>query len=438
MIMAFVWALIMVGLTVYLALFMAELSSVMNNVSITGFTSYITIETSSGPETYSMAGETLTPNQVVQMLSSGTYTISSTNSESVVITLSTADIAYGYSQLAQLSQTQFPLIGFSTWNFIPVSATISSQTLWTNWWTSTNTLYAYMFLAVIVGYIALVLYVVVIDQAIMKDRSTRKMGLTGAYPSFLNNYKMFNSKAYLEFIVIITAFFAFFSLVSTFIFIAYIIFIFSFYSIAEKKNKDVDPNLMVFKKKDIKYFYYLIGIMILQQGYTIISTLLLNYYNVNISLVLGVIFSIGTLAVVVAGFIKSILSTTITVVSKGMKAMPAQITGFRIFYNIHEQDSLEDYSFMQQTPLWIKNPLAARQIDMKEANKRLKLLDDTTNLYQNASINNNDKKYMLYRLYNQIATVEEVQDTIENIKRTNAYYEAHPKKKLKLNLKKVF
>ena len=407
-VMALVWIVIVVGLTVYLVMFIAEKHSVMSQEGLL--------------QLNFNGGGTYSANQVLEMLSRGT-------SLDGGYVLSTTDVNDCY---AALNTIIFPLIDFSTWGFLGMAASGSPETIWSNRMSNIDTVYAYVFISTIIGYIALVLYFVVIGQVYSKTRLIKKMNLTGAYPSFLNNYRLFNTKTYLEFIVVLSAFFAFFSLVSTLVFIVYIIFIFSFYTYAEKHNKGLDPNLMAFKKKDIKYFYYLIGIMLFQNGYTLLCTLLLTYFEVNIRLVLDVFFSFGTLAVMIAAFVKSILATTVTAVSKGMKTVGNQITNFRIFFNIHKNDSLKDYGFVQQTPPWIKKPLANGEIDIKEANKRLGLLNETTDFYQSSISKAYEKNFMLYRLYNQISSIDEVNDTIENIKRTNVYYQAHPKKKLKL------
>ncbi|MFX4057153.1 MAG: hypothetical protein EHV01_002345 [Spiroplasma sp. hy2] len=162
-------------------------------------------------------------------------------------------------------------------------------------------------------------------------------------------------------------------------------------------------------------FSFFITVLLIQNGYTLIKAMFATKFGVDLDLIVSIIIPIGTITVIIAVFIKNMLSTKVTGVRNAIKTIGAKVSAFRIFYYTEKEKALEDYAFVTQLPTLVKKPLSNNSITREQAYELMKTIDETVAFFDKHLLKEKEKNYMLYYLFNQITAVAEIAEIKANI-----------------------
>ncbi|WP_241970174.1 hypothetical protein [Spiroplasma poulsonii] len=162
-------------------------------------------------------------------------------------------------------------------------------------------------------------------------------------------------------------------------------------------------------------FSFFVTVLLIQNGYTLIKAIFATKFGVDLDIILLIIIPIGTITVIIAVFIKNMLSTKVTAVRNAIKTIGAKVSAFRIFYYTEKEKALEDYAFVTQLPTLVKGPLSTNSIDTKTAYQLMTIIDETAAFFeQHFATKEKEKNYMLYHLFNEITDVAEIEEIKDN------------------------
>ncbi|AGM26423.1 hypothetical protein SSYRP_v1c08340 [Spiroplasma syrphidicola EA-1] len=344
------------------------------------------------------------------------------------VTQKLADIANGTTtgQDAQavyqmLMNIKYPLIDFSLLSFTFFAASTTQISDWGAAWaqreTSINLAYSYLFITAVIAIIGLCYYIV-INIKIFRYRSFQwRYGLATNYP---NDLPIFNTKIYLTFITNLTIIFSFFNFLTTIIALAYGAFLvlvsYFFWYILKNRTEVLVPH----KWWKASNFAFFTTVLVIQNGYTLIKSIFSAKFGVDLDLILQIIIPIGTITVIIAVFIKNLLSTKVSAVRNAIKTIGGKVATFRIFYYTQQEKSLEDFAFVSQLPPLIKKPLSTKAINTKQALELMDTLEDGAKFIEQHFKKPKETNYMLYHLFNEIVDVAEIDEIKSNILKVEA------------------
>ena len=330
-----------------------------------------------------------------------------------LIATGTINSSSGLSQAYVLmyQHAQYPLIDFSLMvSFFTNFQTAPSDpaTAWSVRSTSVDMAYSYLFITAMIAAIALIFQLLMCAETLIQAHKERKYELSTKYPNNFLSYKLFNINMFMNFISNLAIVFAFFNFLSTLIVIGYWIFLYSvqfIHKLVFKKN----PNLTDSFSSNKHDFWYLIFVMLFQNLYTMLKSIFLSKLGVNLDLIFQIILPIGTITLIVGLFIKNLLNSKVNCVLNSIKTIDGKIASFRAFFYTNEKKSLDDYNFVSLLPPLIKQPLIKGTVNNEQANKLTNELDETID-FINDKYKNKQRQYMLYVLFNQISSLDEIQE----------------------------
>lgn len=322
-------------------------------------------------------------------------------------------LANAYKQMYEWGK--YPLIDFSL--MVSFFANFSTPptdptTTWSVRSTAVDMAYSYLFITALIAIVALIFQILMNVENVIQRHKEIKYGLSTKYPNNFLSYKMFNIKMFMDFITNLAIVFAFFNFLSTLIVIGYWIFLYSVQLIIKltlKKNTNLSDSFGS-NKHD---FWYLIFVMLFQNLYTMLKSIFLSKFGVNLDLIFQIILPIGTITLIVGLFIKNLLSSRVNSVLNAIKSIDGKVVSFRAFFYINKQDSLNDYNFVSSLPPLIKNPLIKGNMSHQRANDLMLQLDEMATFIDN-KYQKKQRQYMLYVLFNQVASVDEIKEIKEN------------------------
>jgi hypothetical protein len=144
-----------------------------------------------------------------------------------------------------------------------------------------------------------------------------------------------------------------------------------------------------------------------------LKSIFLSKFGVNLDLIFQIILPIGTITLIVGLFIKNLLSSKVNSVLNAIKTIDGKIVSFRAFFYTNKQDSLNDYNFVSSLPPLIKNPLIKGNMSHQQANDLMLQLDEMATFINN-KYQKKQRQYMLYVLFNQVASVDEINEIKTN------------------------
>lgn len=277
--------------------------------------------------------------------------------------------------------------------------------------------YSYLFITALIALIALCYYIVIIKLAQRRSFEWR-YGLSTNFP---NDYVIFNPRMYLNFLTNLTIIFSFFNFLTTLISLAYgvllVLVSYFFWYVLNKKTEVLVPH----KWWKATNFSFFVTVLLIQNGYTLIKAIFATKFGVDLDIILLIIIPIGTITVIIAVFIKNMLSTKVTAVRNEIKTIGAKVSAFRIFYYTEKEKALEDYAFVTQLPTLVKEPLSTNSIDTKTAYQLMTIIDETAAFFeQHFATKEKEKNYMLYHLFNEITDVAEIKEIKDNVLKVEA------------------
>ncbi|WP_338963705.1 MULTISPECIES: hypothetical protein [unclassified Spiroplasma] len=349
------------------------------------------------------------------------------NSENNVSQL-LAQIAAGQKDPAQvqdiyknLMNITYPLIDFSllSFNFFGTNNSVTDWSVaWNQRATNINMAYSYLFITALIALIALCYYIVIIIKLAQRRSFEWRYGLSTNFP---NDYVIFNPRMYLNFLTNLTIIFSFFNFLTTLISLAYgvllVLVSYFFWYVLNKKTEVLVPH----KWWKATNFSFFVTVLLIQNGYTLIKAIFATKFGVDLDIILLIIIPIGTITVIIAVFIKNMLSTKVTAVRNAIKTIGAKVSAFRIFYYTEKEKALEDYAFVTQLPTLVKGPLSTNSIDTKTAYQLMTIIDETAAFFeQHFATKEKEKNYMLYHLFNEITDVAEIEEIKDNVLKVEA------------------
>jgi hypothetical protein len=144
-----------------------------------------------------------------------------------------------------------------------------------------------------------------------------------------------------------------------------------------------------------------------------LKSIFLSKLGVNLDLIFQIILPVGTITLIVGLFIRNLLNSKVNNVLNAIKAIDSRIASFRAFFYTNEQNSLNDYNFVSQLPPLIKNPLTNGSITRQQATNLMNKLDETTD-FINERYKKKQRQYMLYVLFNQVSSLDEIKEIKTN------------------------
>ncbi|WP_233485526.1 hypothetical protein [Spiroplasma sp. ChiS] len=333
-----------------------------------------------------------------------------------------AEIAAGKKSAEQVQETYknlmsitYPLIDLSllSFNFFGEKNNVTD---WSEAWnqraTNINMAYSYLFITGMIALIALCYYIVIIIKIAQRHRFEVRYGLSTTFP---NDYVIFNRRMYLSFLTNLTVIFSFFNFLTTLITLVYGILLvlvsYFFWYVLNRQTEILVPH----KWWKATNFSFFITVLLIQNGYTLIKAMFATKFGVDLDLIVSIIIPIGTITVIIAVFIKNMLSTKVTAVRNAIKKISEKVSAFRIFYYTEKEKALEDYAFVTQLPTLIKKPLSNNSITREQAYELMKTIDETVAFFDKHLLKEKEKNYMLYHLFNQITDAAEIVEIKANI-----------------------
>lgn len=326
---------------------------------------------------------------------------------------SAQDLASAYKQMYEWAK--YPLIDFSLMvSFFANFKTPPTDpaTTWSVRSTAVDMAYSYLFITAMIALVALVFQILMSIEMLIQRHKEVKYDLSTKYPNNFLSYKMFNVKMFMDFITNLAIVFAFFNFLSTLIVIGYWIFLYSVQLIIKLISKK-QINLSDSFGSNKHDFWYLIFVMLFQNLYTMLKSIFLSKFGVNLDLIFQIILPIGTITLIVGLFIKNLLSSKVNSVLSAIKNIDGKVTSFRAFFYTNKEESLNDYNFVSILPPLIKNPLIKGNMDHKRANNLMLELDETIT-FINTKYQKKQRQYMLYVLFNQVGSIDEINEIKTN------------------------
>jgi hypothetical protein len=144
-----------------------------------------------------------------------------------------------------------------------------------------------------------------------------------------------------------------------------------------------------------------------------LKSVFLSKLGVNLDLIFQIILPIGTITLIVGLFIKNLLSSKVNSVLNAIKTIDSKLNSFRAFFYTNHSKSLDDYDFVSSLPPLLKKPLINGTITNEAANKLMIELDESAKFIEKY-YTKKQRQYMLYVLFNQIATLDEIKEIKTN------------------------
>lgn len=338
-----------------------------------------------------------------------------------------ADLANAYNLLTSWTEYPhfFPLIGFSLMYFVPGTSEILKTTLpvdgWTNRWNNITLAYSYLFITLLIALVALAMLLINGIKDIAMFNKNKKMDVI-TIPVKNFSYFDFTMKNVTEFIINLTLIFAFFSFISTCIVIIYWIFLYIFkglLKLASRNKFKIDVKEFEIGKNDL---FYLIGVMIFQNTYTIVKSYFTNNFGVNLDIIMQIILPIGTVTVIIGLFIKNLMSSKINGTKKTIASIGDTIAKIQTFIALNGKKALQSFEFVQILPSWLQKSI--REHKMAD-DKIIKILDKcqivVEYIEENFKKNVNDKNYLLYIAYYKCQDFDTLNTFYANIQKVVNY-----------------
>ncbi|MDR3163633.1 MAG: hypothetical protein LBT77_00980 [Mycoplasmataceae bacterium] len=313
-----------------------------------------------------------------------------------------------------------PIIDFSLMSFlggISVASFTDYATAWNVHDQNITLAYSYVFIATMISVIALFMYLYVNVIMLHQHYVEKKLALSTKYTSSSVSYRIFYNKMINEFITNLAIIFAFFNFLSTLIVNAYWLILYSVKWINGKLSRNSDLAVLNTFASNRNDLIYLIFIMIFQNAYTILKTIFIKEFGVNLDLIFSIVLPIGTITVIIGLFIKNLLSSKVSATLKAIRNINVTVNNFDVFFHAAKMAALDDYNFVTILPPMIKTPLTNGTIDKNQAFVLMQQLDEAIDFVKH-HINPkkaHDLNYLLWVLFNQINDIDEITEIKTNL-----------------------
>ncbi|MDR1850581.1 MAG: hypothetical protein LBQ45_00415 [Mycoplasmataceae bacterium] len=338
-----------------------------------------------------------------------------------------ADLAQAYNKLIEWTEYPhfFPVIGFSLLWFIPGTNKISATTLpldgWNARWNGITLAYSYFFITIMIALVGMAMLLINGVKDIHINRMNKKMHVT-PYPIKNYSYAGFTMKNVTEFVLNLTLVFAFFNFLSTCVVIGYWLFLIiikNIIKLATRNKFKLATDEFEVNKSDL---YYLIGVMIFQNTYTIVKSYFMNGFGVNLDIIMQIIIPIGTVTVIIGLFIKNMMSSKLNATKNKIKNIGDSVNKIRMFVTLQGTKAFDDYDFLNLLPSFLKEKIIDGQVDKKALlNSLIEYEKISRFIEDNYKKKDMDKKYLLYVMNNVCKSKDDLDIFYTNLKNIKQY-----------------
>lgn len=314
-----------------------------------------------------------------------------------------------YKQLIKL--TVYPIIDFSLMKFDffgTKTDVVDWEAAWNDRIKNINLAYSYVFISATIALIALFFYILINIKNLRRRLFEKKYQLSTVYP---NNYFIFNTKIYLDFITSLTIVFCFFNFITTIIAIIYGIFNVVISTLNRWIFKVDSPAFLPRKWWRGGNFGFFVMVLVIQNSYTIAKSYFATQFDVDIDIIVSIIIPIGTITVIVAIFIRNMMAAKVTAV----KTIMVRVMAFKIYVHSQDDKVFSDYSFMRDMPIIIKERFLSKTINNKQGLELLGIIDETVEFFRLNIKKPDELNYMLFHLFNDVHEIAEIEEMRHNI-----------------------
>lgn len=230
--------------------------------------------------------------------------------------------------------------------------------------------------------------------------------------NFENNFFIFKALLVLNVARNITYIFCFTNVFTAIFVLIYWLCYFIIYLILDRvlvaKNQILDN--VWWKDTEKRSLFIILGFEVL---YLIVKNSILKATNgaINIDQVLKYFIPASSLALILAVFIQSLIKNDIKTILNNIKNVKTKVDDFKIFYNWDYHHVINDFLFIKEAPLIIRNQLKKKVLTSEEKTKIFELLHE---IYQfiifieKQNIKISELKYIYYHLFYEITNDNEI------------------------------
>jgi hypothetical protein len=163
--------------------------------------------------------------------------------------------------------------------------------------------------------------------------------------------------------------------------------------------------------------------MIFQTTYTILKSVFISKWGVNLDLIFQIILPIGTITIIIGLFIKNMLSSKVNSINKAIKSVEGNIKTFRTFYYVNGIDAINDFNFVEILPPMIKNRLTDTKVSKTQINELMQRLDTSIKfIEQHYSFDQKEKQFALYTIFTNTIKEEQLKEIENNALKIETYH----------------
>lgn len=272
------------------------------------------------------------------------------------------------------------------------------------------TLKTYLYIAILGSFIAANALILIQIKCWVKKYIETKYEVIS---SFENNFFIFKTLLVLNVTKNITYIFCFTNAFTAALMLIYWFFYFTIYSILKKivgEKHEILGNHW-WKDSQKRSLLFILGIEVL---YLIIKNLILKFTDgqTNIDQVLKYFIPASSLALILAVFVQSLVKNDVKTILNNINNVSSKVDNFKIFYNWDATRVLENYLFLKEAPLIMRNKMKNKVLSVSEKEKVQTLLTkiyEFLNFIEKQNIKTSELRYIYYHLFYELSDAHEIE-----------------------------
>ncbi|WP_308149427.1 hypothetical protein [Spiroplasma sp. AdecLV25b] len=282
-----------------------------------------------------------------------------------------------------------------------------------------TTLKTYLYIAILGSYVAASALILIQIKCWFKKYVETKYEVIS---NFENNFFIFKILLVLNVAKNITYIFCFTNVFTTALVLIYWFFYLIIYLILEKivgeKNQILGNPW--WKDSQKRSLFFILGIEVL---YLIVKNLILKLTNgqTNIDQVLKYFIPASSLALILAVFVQSLVKNDVKKILHNINNVSDKVDDFKIFYNWDSTRVVDDYLFIKEAPLVIRNKIKSKVLVTSEKKEVLMLITEIykfLNFIETQNIRTSEVRYIYYHLFYELSDANEMEQIKAQIIKT--------------------
>lgn len=230
--------------------------------------------------------------------------------------------------------------------------------------------------------------------------------------NFENNFFIFKTLLVLNVTRNITYIFCFTNVFTAIFILIYWLFYFIIYLILDRVLVEKSQMLANawWKDNQKRSLFIILGFEVL---YLIVKNSILKFTAgaINIDQVLKYFIPASSLALILAVFIQNLVKNDVKTILNNINNVKTKVDNFKIFYNWDYNNMINDFLFIKEAPLIIRNQLKSKVAISDERVKIIKLLHEIyqfITFIEAQNLKTNELKYIYYHLFYEITNDNEI------------------------------